>query len=230
MRDIGLNKRLLCAADLVREGAVLADVGTDHGYLPIYLILRGKIKRARLSDINEGPLESARANAASSGVSQYVELSLADGAASLSDKGATDYSILGMGGELIARIIADAPHLKDHRINLILQPMSRPEALRRELFDSGYSIIKEVYCADAGKYYVVILASFTGEKTDYSAVDLTFGKEDVFFSASSDEMKAYMSVRKSRLEKIIKGKLSADESIDEEKLLLDRLCERMSGL
>ena len=60
MREVGLNKRLLCAADLVREGAVLADVGTDHGYLPIYLILRGRIERAVLSDINEGPISHAR--------------------------------------------------------------------------------------------------------------------------------------------------------------------------
>ena len=89
-----ITKRLLSAGELVREGAVLADVGTDHGYLPIYLILRGKIERAILSDINAGPLETARANAASSGVSQYVELVLTDGAKALSDKGATDYSIL----------------------------------------------------------------------------------------------------------------------------------------
>jgi len=227
---VGLDKRLLCAAELVREGAVLADVGTDHGYLPIYLILSGKIKRAILSDINEGPLDSARANAASSGVSQYVELVLADGAEALVDKGATDYAILGMGGELIARIIEDAPHLKSGGISLILQPMSRPEALREKLFNSGFSVLREVYCSDSGKYYVVILARYTGERTEYSDVDLAFGKEDVFFSSTSYEMREYMKVRESRLEKIIKGKLSGDESADAEISLLAALRKRLSKL
>ena len=225
-----INKRLLSASELVREGAVLADVGTDHGYLPIYLILRGRIERAILSDINEGPLASARANAALCGVSQYVELVLADGAAALSDKGATDYSILGMGGELIARIVEDAPGLKSEAVNLILQPMTRPEALRKSLFDGGFSILREVYCRDAGKCYVIINARYSGERVGYTEADISFGTEEAFFAAVSPEMLEYMTVARQRLEKIIGGKLSGGESCEREIALIEALKERLKKI
>ena len=110
MINSSLDKRLLSCADYVRAGAVFADIGTDHGYLPLFLLRSGRIERAYLSDVNEGPLSSARANAASEGLLDRCEFTLADGAAALSGKGITDYAICGMGGELIASIIDAAEH------------------------------------------------------------------------------------------------------------------------
>ena len=105
MKNEGLNPRLSCAAGFVRQGAVFADIGTDHAYLPLFLLEEGIIERAVCSDINEGPLESARRNAAERGLSDRCAFLLADGACEALALGATDVAICGMGGELIADIV-----------------------------------------------------------------------------------------------------------------------------
>ncbi|MBR4835801.1 MAG: SAM-dependent methyltransferase, partial [Clostridia bacterium] len=119
------NARLASAAELVRQNAIFADIGTDHAYLPLFLLESGRISFAYCSDINEGPLASARKNAEERGMVDKMDFILTDGATVLRDREITDYAICGMGGELIADIIHRAPHLYDGGVNLILQPMSR---------------------------------------------------------------------------------------------------------
>ena len=114
-----IGKRLLSAAEFVRQGAYFADIGTDHAYLPLFLLEGGKIERAVCSDINAGPLETAKRNAEEYGLSDRIIFRLTSGAEGLSDMGITDYAICGMGGELIAEIIESAPHLKDGAVRLI---------------------------------------------------------------------------------------------------------------
>ena len=172
-----LDKRLLSCADFVRAGAVFADIGTDHGYLPIFLLKAGRINRAYLSDVNPGPLSSSERNACSEGLSDRCEFILTDGAAALSGKGITDYAICGMGGELIARIIEDAPHLKDGSVRLILQPMTKQEHLRRYLALAGFTIIKERFSHDSGKYYVTMVAEYCGERREISFEEAELGLE-----------------------------------------------------
>ena len=106
MKEINISPRLLSAADFVRQDAILADIGTDHAYLPLFLLSEGRIKKAFCSDVNEGPLASARANADAAGLLDRVEFTLADGADALSGRGITDYAICGMGGELISDIVS----------------------------------------------------------------------------------------------------------------------------
>ena len=172
-----LDKRLLSCADFVRAGAVFADIGTDHGYLPIFLLKTGRIERAYLSDVNSGPLSSAERNAAAEELTDRCEFILTDGAAALSGKGITDYAICGMGGELIARIIEDAPHLKDGSVRLILQPMTKQEHLRRYLALAGFTIIKERFSHDSGKYYVTMVAEYCGESRELSFEEAELGLE-----------------------------------------------------
>lgn len=227
---VQINKRLLVCSELVRDGAVLADVGTDHAYLPIYLLEKGKIERAILSDINQGPLNKARENSEKAGFIDNVELHLCNGAAELSETGATDYAICGMGGELIADIIAHAPHLKDEKINLILQPMSRPEALREYLFSNGFEIVKEQYVTDTGKHYVCILARFTGVDTPINDADVYFGTSDAFVNANTKELKVYMNEKLLSLKRTVEGKRIGGIETCKETALLCALLERIKQI
>ena len=165
MIGITLDDRLLSAAEYVRQGAHLADIGTDHALLPIFLLLSGRVTSAVLADINEGPLSAARENVVAHGLSDRVEYRLTDGCAALSGLGITDYTICGMGGELIADIIDRAPHLMCEGVRLILQPMTRQATLRRYLAEHGFTIKSERYTYAQGKYYVTMLAEYTKEKT-----------------------------------------------------------------
>ena len=223
-----INKRLLCCASLVRDGAVLGDVGTDHGYLPIYLLKVGKIDRAVLSDINEGPLSKARENVSENSLCDKCRLVLCDGASAISDLGITDYCIAGMGGELIASILSKAPHLKDGAIRLVLQPMSRPEALRAFLWDNGFRIITEQYVVDDGKKYVCICAEYKGEPVDYSVADSYFGKEECFLNVSP-AMLEYMNERKCALLRMIEGKHRGGIDARDDEELFSELVRRLSG-
>ena len=171
-----LPKRLLACALLIDKADTLADIGTDHGYLAIYLLSSGKISRAHLTDINEGPLSRAEANVGEAGFKDLCELHLTDGAAALAESGADVYAICGMGGELIADIISRAPHLRDGGITLVLQPMSRPEALRACLFDLGFEIERELHATDTGRHYVCIRARYTGVRRTAPIEELCFGK------------------------------------------------------
>ncbi len=224
-----INKRLLACSELVRDGAVLADVGTDHAYLPIYLLEKGKIGRAVLSDINQGPLNKARENAEKAGFIHKVELRLCNGASELSHFGATDYAICGMGGELIAEIIERAPHLKDENINLILQPMSKPEALREYLFTNGFEIQKERYVTDTGKHYVCILARFSGVNTPFLKEDVNFGTKRAFDEAEGRERDAYMNARYSSILRTIVGKKEGGIDVSEDIELAYALEKRMKS-
>jgi tRNA (adenine22-N1)-methyltransferase len=224
-----ISGRLSACAELVRQGAVLADIGTDHAYLPIYLLKKGRIKFAHLSDINEGPLSKAAENARSEGVTDMTALHLTSGAAALSGLGITDYCICGMGGELIAEIIGAAPALFDTGVNLILQPMTRPEALRAFLYDNGFTVKTERYVFDEGKYYVIILAAFTGEREEYTDADAYFGKSE-FFEKITDSMKGYLLGRRRALLKRARGISSGGGDPSREEYLLSELDKRASGI
>ena len=219
--------RLSKCAELVRQGAVLADIGTDHAYLPIYLLKKGRIKFAHLSDINEGPLSKAAENAEREGVTDMTALHLTSGAAALSDLGITDYCICGMGGELIAEIIGAAPALFDNSVNLILQPMTKPEVLRAFLYENGFAIRTERYVFDEGKYYVIILASFTGQRVECTDADAYFGKAE-YFAEISEDMKGYLKGRKKALEKRACGLEEGGSDSSHERYLLSEL-DRLSG-
>ena len=160
MRLFTLSPRLAECAGLVRVGARLADVGADHAKLPVWLARQGLIESAVACDVSPGSLASANRNITLHRAGHMVKTRLSDGLTGIDPDEADDIVIAGMGGELIAEILSGASWIKNPRYNLILQPMSRPERLRRWLLESGFEIISEKAVPDAGRLYVVIQARF----------------------------------------------------------------------
>ena len=178
MSNLMLSNRLMTAVGFAR-GGVFADVGTDHGYLPIYLYKKGLVKRAVASDINEMPLDSARKNIALHGAVGGIDTVLSDGLKALKGFAPDDIAIFGMGGELICRIVGDAPWTKDEKIRLILQPMTKQDEVRAFLLENGYSIVGESLSYDDGKYYQTICAEFFGTCEEYTKTELILGKHNI---------------------------------------------------
>lgn len=171
-----LTPRLLLCAKFVRSGINVCDVGTDHAYLPIYLAYIGKAKSALACDINEGPLERGKQNIEKYGVINNVKTRLSDGLLNVSEKEADDIIIAGMGGELIVKIISEAPWLKSNDKRLILQPMTRSEVLREYLFDNGFVIDKEECVLSEKRIYSVMFVKYVGDKTAFSKREKYLGK------------------------------------------------------
>ena len=160
-KDISLDNRLLQCASFVRDKAKVVDVGTDHGYLAIYLVKTEKAIHAIASDLREGPLNNALENIKRYGCENLIEPRLSDGLKNISAQEADDIVIAGMGGEVIANIIKSTSWLKDETKHLILQPMTMAEHLRRFLFDEGFEIIKEQATISGGKVYTIMIAAFS---------------------------------------------------------------------
>ena len=171
-----LDGRLSVCASLVRQGAKIADVGTDHAYLPVWLALNGRISSAVASDIREKPLQSGAENVEKYGCGDIVKTRLSNGLDEISADEADDIVIAGMGGELIADIISRAPWLKDKSKRLILQPMTKAHTLREYLCKAGFEIESETPCAHAGKFYTVMLAGYRGDATQKPPVYYYAGK------------------------------------------------------
>lgn len=220
MQD-GLCLRLRSVAELVRQEAVLADVGTDHAYLPLFLLCEGKISRAICSDVNEGPLSSARANAEELGYSDHITFLLTDGLAGVLAYEPTDIAICGMGGELIARILADSAEAHREGLRFILQPMSRQEVLREKLCELGFSVLRDVYTVEGDKPYLAMLCEYTGEKRCPSTAECLLGTR--LYAPDTpigDAEREYFLKKEKALLRRKNGRAQGGESTAEEDALL----------
>ena len=159
-----LDERMLLIASQVRDGAVVADIGTDHGYVPIYLVGSGLCPRAVATDINSKPLGTARTNAERYGVGDKITFILSDGMRGFDPAryGVTDVLICGMGGELIASILGATDFVRTPGVRLILQPMSSVPELRGYLYTMGYDVKCEKLCRAGDKIYTAIVAEYDG--------------------------------------------------------------------
>ncbi len=156
-----LDNRLQLCGNFVRENSILADVGTDHAYLPVWLCQNRRITKAIAVDINELPLASGKKTVARYGLENCIETRLSDGLSAIKENEVDDIVIAGMGGELIAEIIQKAQWLKNPEYHLILQPMTKAELLRDYLYHNGFSIQEEqCTCADK-KLYTVMSVYYT---------------------------------------------------------------------
>ena len=163
-RRIELSPRLRLAADLVPKGARLADVGTDHAYLPACLLMEGKIPSAIAADLREGPLSRARKTAAEYGCGDRMAFRLCDGLSGIRPEETDAVVIAGMGGETIAQILEAAPWVRTRKVPLVLQPMSSLPELRQRLEEGGFRILEERLAREGDTLYVVMRAE-AGEES-----------------------------------------------------------------
>ena len=161
MKTIKLSKRLQAIADYVPLGALPADIGTDHGYIPVWLVQRGIARRVIASDIGKGPLESARRSAAEYGAAEQIDFVLADGLAGVRPGDADTVIIAGMGGETICGILQAADWVKDS-VQLILQPQSKYELLCTWLGQNGFRIDAGRLVQDEGRIYQIMCVRADG--------------------------------------------------------------------
>ena len=170
-----LSKRLQAVADLVSEGLVVADVGTDHGYIPIYLIETKKSPKAFAMDVNKGPLLRAKEHIAEHGLETRIETRLSDGVRAL-QKGECDCVVVaGMGGALTIKIMEEGKDIFRSLKEFVLQPQSELQKVRAYLYQNEYSIVEENMVLDDGKFYPMFRV-INGQSEEYHAIELCYGK------------------------------------------------------
>ena len=173
-----LTRRLQQIADLVKHPVgILADVGTDHGLIPIYLAKRFPEREIYGLDLRERPLFRAAANADSYGVRERVHFLQSDGLTACLDKKLTTLIITGMGGILMDMILQNGAACLTEQTELILSPHADRHLVRRRLHRLGYRIRQEYYLKEAGKYYAIIYADW-GQDEPYSESEYYFGKTE----------------------------------------------------
>ena len=169
-----ISKRLELVASFVPQGAILLDVGSDHAYLPIDLVERGKIKSAIAGEVVEGPYQSAVKNVEAHGLKEKIQVRLANGLAAFEEADQVSIiTIAGMGGRLIATILEEGLEKLANVERLILQPNNREDDLRIWLQDHGFLIVAESILEEAGKFYEILVVEAGQMKL--SASDVRFG-------------------------------------------------------
>lgn len=171
-----LDKRLQLCADFVRSGARVADVGTDHAYLPVWLCRHGICPSAVAADINPDPLARGAQTVQHAGLENRIRLRLSDGLKEIGENEADDIVIAGMGGELIAAILSDCAYAKSPEKHFILQPMTKSECLIRWLCENNFFIDRQDCCIAGGKCYTVLSVYYTGEQAPTDELFFYTGK------------------------------------------------------
>ncbi|MBS6519975.1 MAG: SAM-dependent methyltransferase [Clostridiales bacterium] len=170
-----LSKRLQAVADLVSNGVTVADVGTDHGYIPIYLVESGKSKCAIAMDINRGPLDRAEAHIRMHGLGEQIKTRLSDGVKKLQIGECDCVIVAGMGGGLVIKIMEDGEEIFRNLTEFILQPQSEIAKVRQYLCEHNYRIIAEDMVLEDGKFYPMMKV-MNRSAEEYSTLELRYGK------------------------------------------------------
>ena len=217
---INLSARLLAAASLVKGGGIVADIGTDHGYLPIYLIQRGKIEKAIAADIGKMPLENAKKSVAQYGMADKIELRLSDGLNSFQENEADEIIFAGMGGTLIAEKLKEIPWAKNKKLHFVFQPQSRAEDLREFLFANGFEIGEEIATHEGNRYYIAFDATYTGAVCEFTDADCFLGK-----LPKTEDAKIHIQKQLNRLQK----RYDATKEIGKEDTELFATIQKLKG-
>jgi tRNA (adenine22-N1)-methyltransferase len=196
-----LTKRLEKIASYVPKGSIVADVGTDHGYIPIYLAKHKIAKKVYAMDINKGPLKKAEENIREYQVGDIITTILSNGLKSFNEQADT-IIIAGMGGKLISQILEEGKDKLESVNVLILSPHLDSESVRSEVHKNNYKIINEEFIIDEGKYYPIIICEKGIEKYE-KQIHYKYGK--ILLENKNVLLKEYLEKAKRNNSNILKG-------------------------
>lgn len=209
MINTKISKRLETAACMLKVGENVVDIGTDHAYLPIYLITNNMCKNVIGMDVNKGPLEKAQKNIKSYGVEDRITLRISNGFEKLKDDEAQSAVITGMGGELIVKILSEGKDKVDKLQELVLSAQSEIFKLRKYLNDSGYIIDEETMIWEDNKFYQ-LLHVVKGIEPAFSSVELKYGRH--LIGNKNQVLRQFLELENSKCEKTIAELKCATES------------------
>lgn len=214
-----LDIRLKTCADLVR-GDKVSDIGTDHGYIPVYLVLNNLVKEAIASDINEGPAATALENAAKYGLSDKIKVICTPGLEGEAFEGSDTIVIAGMGGELIASILDASQYPLVKGTRLVLQPMTKVECLRTYLWDNGYVITDDICVREGKRLYQILAAEYNGTNTEYNDAEALVG-----FARDDENFRELVKHNISKLTSHAQAKKHSGHDVTDEERLIGLLEE-----
>ena len=209
-----LKPRLMACAKMVELGTgKVVDAGTDHAYLPIYLVKNGIVKSALALDCLNGPLENAKRNIKKYGLEEQIRVRLSEGLSNVDKEEADTIIISGMGSENIINIIENAQWIKSDRKTLILQPMTKDYILRKYLVDNSFFTLKEEIVVDSGKVYLVLKTKYRKNCTNGSKIINDIIKHKIYPYVGTlllndkinKETKIYIERQVNKLKKMLKG-------------------------
>ena len=224
-QHLELSPRLRLVADLVPQGARLADVGTDHAYLPACLLLEGKIPWAIASDLRQGPLSRAKETARQYGCGDKMAFRLCNGLVGIRPGEVDAVVIAGMGGETIAQILEAAPWVLKEKIPLVLQPMSSLPELRMWLEQNGYAIAQERLVREWETLYVVMQVA-AGEMVPQTPGQIWAGRQ------SRDPLRGeYLEQLERKLQRALDGMAKSREADTQERRQeLETVCREIGTM
>lgn len=212
-----LSKRLMKIASYVDNCKTIADIGTDHGYIPIYLVKNNICEKAIASDINKGPIEKATTNVRFEGLSKNIKCLLGPGLKPIKHREADGVIIAGMGGNLTRDIILeDLEKVKLYDF-LILQPAQNPEILREYLYNNNFEIINEDLIFDEGKFYELFKVKYNNNPKKINIEDEIFYEvSPILLENKNDLVDSYIKSKIERYENIL-SYIKEDTSLAREK-------------
>ena len=222
-----LTDRLLKIASLVTKDKKIADIGTDHGYIPVHLLNEGYIDFAILADVNKGPLENARKEVRHNNLIDKVDLRLGSGIEVLKKGEVDEVIIAGMGGILISELLEANIEVAQSTERFILQPMQAQKELRKYLLNNGYEILDEVLVREDFRIYEIIVTKYTGKNTNVEdeifyevGNKLIENKDELLNEFINKRIHAYTSILDKLEGKSGKG---IDEKIEESRINISKL-------
>lgn len=222
-----LSKRLQAIADFVAKDSTVCDIGTDHGYIPVYLIKENISRKVIGTDISKGSLNKIIDLIEKENLEEYIESRLGDGLDILNPNEVDTLIIAGMGGILISEILENGRSLTENIENYILQPMVGAKDLRKYLEANRFKIISEELVFEEGKYYEIISATRGKQKIEK---DIYYEISEILIENKHPLLKSFVEYKKDKIEKIINdikftGTDKSKNKYNESKLLLERYRE-----